>query len=789
MDAFQYKGFNLSGLLKTQNLYFLPLVFAGLLFLSSCSTTKRLNDNKFLLIKNEIKVVNPHKEFHSSDLESLIQQNPNKKFAGVFPFKLWVNSMFPNSGEKPVALDISLIEESKEQMNKYLNNSGFYNSKIEHTIRYKKRKAKKVTYLVTLAEPYVINELSFNIPDKKVFSTVKSYRSETLIVQGQIFNSFILDKERSRLAKTLNDNGYFEFTKDYIFFEADSTLNNKKVNLTLNVRQYNPMGSSSETKQDETDHKVYYIHNIFIHPDFIPFTTDTILFDTLVEKPQRKNQPYPYHFQYVFKNPLKIKPQVLTRSLFIGNDQKYNATDAYQSYKKLNELRIFKYVDIKFRKSSFHSANNPKRNYLDCNINLTRNPVHSYSIEAQGTNSGGDLGLAGYLVYQNKNIFRGGEVINIRVKGAMEAQESGLEEESTQNNFLFFNTFEAGVEASLYIPKFLAPVNEELFSRYFRPKTTLNLGYNWQDRIEYNRIITNISFGYEWSETRKKNHILYPIDINLVKVNTTPDFDSILANESQRYQNQYTDHLILGLRYSYIFNNQELNKIKDFMYFRGNIESSGNLLDLAVKSFKQEENAEGFNTIFGIRYSQYVKTNFDFRYYIMIDKRNSIVLRSFTGIAIPYGNSVDIPFEKGYYGGGANGMRAWPLRYLGPGAYQPGAKKIERVGDIIIEANIEYRFPIYNIFTGALFYDVGNIWLINENETFPGGKFNIDSFLSELAMDVGIGIRLDFNYFIFRIDFAQRLKDPSKDKYDRWVPGSTPDWFNTIVNLGIGYPF
>ena len=201
---------------------------------------------------------------------------------------------------------------------------------------------------------------------------------------------------------------------------------------------------------------------------------------------------------------------------------------------------------------------------------------------------------------------------------------------------------------------------------------------------------------------------------------------------------------------------------------------------------------EGFQTLFNIRYSQYVKVDFDYRYYFMIDKNHSVALRGFTGVAVPYGNSIDIPFEKGYFGGGANGLRAWPLRYLGPGSYvkpEERANDIERVGDIMFEANAEYRFPIYSFFTGAIFTDIGNIWLINENETFPGGKIEFSNFFNELAMDIGIGIRLDFNYFIFRIDLAQRTRDPALPKGDRWVMVSQGNWFKPVLNLGIGYPF
>jgi outer membrane protein assembly factor BamA len=263
----------------------------------------------------------------------------------------------------------------------------------------------------------------------------------------------------------------------------------------------------------------------------------------------------------------------------------------------------------------------------------------------------------------------------------------------------------------------------------------------------------------------------------------------VLSQESERYKNQYTDHLIVGLKYSYIFNNQELNKIKNFFYFRGNFEASGNLLALAEEIAGAETNEDGYRTIFGIRFSQYVKSDFDFRYYIMKSKSHNIALRTAIGIAIPYGNSIDIPFEKGFYGGGANGMRAWPLRYLGPGGYQNLNPEIERVGDFQLEANIEYRFSIYKIFKGALFYDIGNIWYLNSNETFPGGELSLQEFPGELAMDIGIGLRLDFSYFIFRIDVAQRIKDPAHPQGDRWVIGAYNEWFHPVINLGIGYPF
>ncbi len=763
------------------------------LVLASCSTTKRLKENQFLLVKNEVKVTNPHKEFNGSDLESLVIQKPNKRFLGIVPFNLWLNSVFKKLGSEPVALDRGLIEESKVQMGRYLNNSGFYDSRIDHEIEFKKKKARRVRYFVTLSEPYRILHYSHSIPDTAIASLVEGIGENSLVRAGMIFNTFTLDTERDRITSALQDSGYFGFSKEYIYYEADSAAGQRMVDLVLHVKRFIAVDPVTGDPEPPSNHKVYYIRNVTVNPDFRPFVDDSLGFDTLLVETNVKDPDTTDLFRLIYHEPLKTRPKLVARSLFVGPGNKYNATDASQSYRKLNEHRIFKYVDIKFKVVPDEQADTlPESNYLDCTINMTRNPVHSYSIEAQGTNSGGDLGLGGYLTYQNKNLFRGGEVFYIRVKGAVEAQETSSSGEQVEERRAFFNTFEAGIEANLYIPKFLAPISEELFSKYFRPKTNINLGYNMQDRIEYDRIITNVSFGYEWSENRYRTHILFPADINLISVNTTPEFDEQLEQESERFRNQYTDHLILGLRYSFIYNNQEINRISNFMYFRGNFEAAGNLLDLIVTTTGQPVNDEGFQTLFNIRYSQYVKLDFDYRYYFMLDKNHSVALRGFTGVAVPYGNSIDIPFEKGYFGGGANGLRAWALRYLGPGSYvlpEDRGNDIERVGDIMFEANAEYRFPIYGFFTGAIFTDIGNIWLISENETFPGGKLEFRNFLSELAMDLGLGIRLDFNYFIFRVDLAQRVRDPALPKKDRWVMVSQADWFKPSLNLGIGYPF
>jgi outer membrane protein assembly factor BamA len=766
----------LKTLVLSKYIHLLLLLF----FLAACNTTRKVPENNFLLKKNKLTITNPNKEVDISDLTGFIQPIPNKKFLGVLPLKLWWYNRFKKGGEAPVLLNQSLIKETENQFDKYLGSVGFFNSTISHTIEYPHEKKSIVEYTIDLSTPYRYRNIKYTIKDDSIQKLVLDGKSIPNVKPDDIFNAYKLDEERNRISSILNRNGYYKFSKDFIYFEIDSMLNTRQLDVNIIIKNISIPSADPKEEPTEIKHSVYYINKIHVYPDYKPFTGDSTIFDTL------RLSNIDNNYDLIYEPPLKIKPKVIIRSSFIEKDKKYNALDARETFKKLNNLSIYRYVNVNFREAD---TLNTEKKYLDCNIQLARNATQSYSVEAQGTNSGGDLGFGGYLVYQNRNLFRGGEVFNVRLKLALEAQ-SQVSGTSTENKYLWlFNTLEYGVDAKLLIPKFLAPISQDLFSRYFRPKTSVTAGYNFQDRQEYTRIITNVAFGYEWSMSKFINHILSPVDINLIKVSTTPEFDSLLLEESERFRNQYTDNLIFALKYSYIFNNQEINKIKNFTYFRGNIEFAGNMLDAIAKGRGVQKNEEGYRTFLGIRYSQYVKTNFDFRYYIPINPNHAFAFRAFLGVAIPYGNSIDIPFEKGYYGGGANGMRAWQLRYLGPGAYPNTNGALERVGDVMIESNFEYRFPIFNVLKGAFFYDVGNIWLLNENETFPGGKFNLDSFVGELAMDGGLGLRLDFKYFIFRIDIAQRITDPALPAGNRFVIGSFKKWFKPVANLGIGYPF
>jgi outer membrane protein assembly factor BamA len=411
----------------------------------------------------------------------------------------------------------------------------------------------------------------------------------------------------------------------------------------------------------------------------------------------------------------------------------------------------------------------------------------------ESTNSAGNLGLAGDVLYQNKNVFRGAEIVKLKVTAATEIQKVFGESSNNINQLLPFNTLETGADAEIDIPKFLIPVKQERFPKYFRPETDIDAGLNYERRPDYTRYISNLSYGYQWKESPTKKHLLYLADLNLVKIYPTLKFDSLINSYKDiRIQNSYKDHLILALKYSFIYNDQQLSKNKDFSYFRANFETSGNLLRAIDRIINHQLPPDSSYSIFKINYAEYIRGDFDLRHYLLFDKLNTLALRIAVGGGLAYWNSYALPFEKSFYSGGANSVRAWQIYSLGPGSYSnntlnPG---LDKTGDIDIEGNIEYRFPVYHFLKGALFVDAGNVWLNKKNDGMPGAEFEFDRFYKEIAIGSGIGARFDFSYFILRLDAAFQIRNPSEPENQRWIPLShSLSFFNIRFNFGIGYPF
>lgn len=787
--------------MKNLNKYIILLILFSLFF-SSCKITKRIPEKDFFLRSNKIEIDNS--SIDKSDIKSLIRQNPNRKILGFLRFHLRLYNMadfgketkiknwLKNTvGEPPVILDTMMTNTTVIQHKSYLNNKGYFNATVEKEIKYHKKKA-DVKYIINCGSPYLIRNITYHFEDIYVESFVLDDTVNSLIKRKNNYDVEVFQKERERLTKMLKNKGFYNFSREFIFVDVDTTIGNLSLDLIVNIK--NPVLKTKDTINpvQKINHKRFLINRIYIYPQQGSMRNKFDYSDTtLIRIPDKKDKTVFSDYYFIHNTPLRINPKVITQSVFFKEKKIFSLNDVEQTYKSLSDLKNFRFINIQFDEYQDTLSSNPYISSLNCKIELTRMPTHYYNIATEATNSSGDLGVAGNISYQNKNIFKSAEVFNLKLNGALEAQKIlGDKSPDEVIEQLPFNTIETGIEGNLEIPKFLIPISREKFPKYFKPKTSLKGGLNFQKRPDYTRYILNASFGYEWKESEFKKHLFTPIEINSIKIEPDSSFIEIINSiNDKRIQLSYNDHLSMSLRYSFVFSNQNINKTTDFSYFRGNIESTGNSLWLASRIIELDEDELGSYKIFNIRYSQYLKFDADYRHYNKINKISTLVLRLAGGLAIPYGNIDIMPFDKSFYAGGANGIRAWKLYDLGPGGYSDTSNiKFYRTGDIHIESNLEYRFDIYKYFKGAFFVDAGNIWFRKSNIQFPNAEFKPDQFYKQIAIGAGMGIRFDFSFFIIRIDAAIPIRDPSKLEEFRWVYDEIK-LKRVNFNLGIGYPF
>lgn len=764
-----------------------------LAMLSACNVSKNLAEGEYLLHKNSI--VHTDKSIRSAPLEDYITQQPTPKSLGFFYnnvgiyyalkdkedwFNRWILRVF---GDEPVFLDKYTAEESASRMKSFLHNLSYFNAEIDINYKIKDHKA-TVEYIVKPHKPYTINHFEWISSDTSILKKIASISNETFVKEGEVYNSYFLNDERDRITEHLRSNGYYRFNKNYINYSVDSAFNDQSLAIIGEIT------IPADIKKDSTkaqEHQRYSVRDIYIYPNYDPLSVFDYAPDTLmlnIPSDREDGSFDKYHF--IYYNTLRIRPKVIGQSIFLANNSLFNVGELKKSYQKLNRFPIYKYVNISFAEDSVLTES--KTLPLDVSIRLSRTKTQSYTIETDVTNTSGDLGLRGNLVYSNRNIFRGGEMLSLRLSTALESRSYSSYENTSENQL--FNTMEYGVYLSLRTPSFLAPVKKTRFPKYLAPRSIFQLSYNFQTRPSYKRHLGNTSFGYEWDIGQNSLHRLFPVDLSMIKIFPSPEFQANLDTLTNiRYKDQYTDHFIPALKYNMIYNTQKSNKWEDFTYLLFRLEIAGNLASLVNKMSDAEPSLEGYYTFFGIRYAQYVRGELDFRHFYALPNKHGFIYRAVVGLGVPYGNSSALPFEKGFYAGGANGMRGWAYRTLGPGSYpEDNLNEFDKMGEIKLEASIEYRFPLFWYLNGALFADVGNVWLLEENELFPEGHFLWDKFASQLAVDAGLGFRFDFEFFIVRLDAAIKFRDPAKAAGKRIVINKT-QFSDIFWNFGIGYPF
>ena len=746
---------------------------------TSCAIKDYVPNDKLVLIDNQIDIDTTYSEINKSDISNYIIQKPSSSLFNWQPrvwiyyktinkkdrsFYRWLNQSF---GKAPIYYDNYSTLESQKQITNYLNDIGFFNSIVTATKTEKKKRA-KVIYNIKLSSPYIIENKDTDIDNTLIEQYVTDINDELPVQCGKNFNAFTMNEERDLITNHLRNNGFYTFTQDNIIFEVDTSFNSKIADITLKINGNNQ--------------QKYYINDVFIYPDNKKSFRKNIQNDTTrYVFSFGKQHPY-YTFYFVHDGDPKIKYKTFNQVIQIHSGEEFSQKKVTQTYSALGKLSVYNLHNISF---DTIPSDNDSIKLLNCNILLQKGKLNSFNIQIEGTNSGGNLGSLGSISFKNNNIFRGSEVLNIKIQGGFQFQNVSKEIVSSG----LFNNRRFGVEARILFPRFLSPFRLRQFVIEYQPRTNLTVGYDLAIKALYSRYSATASFGYNWMSNNQLQHILNPINLNSVKVNQTPLFQQMLSEETnQRIKDQYTSHLILGINYSLIFSNQNIKQNKDFFYIRADIETSGNLLSLFNNTPIVKTNSDGSHDIFGIVYSQFVRLGLDFRYYHYFNKSH-IAFRAMGGWGIPYGNSKNMPFEKNYYSGGTNSMRGWGYRELGPGGFhEEGLTKIERNGNILLEFNAEYRFPLYGILKGAVFTDVGNIWNSHDNETFTDGKFDVNTFYKQLAMDVGCGLRLDISFLLLRFDIAIPTRDPQFIESERWRIKKW-QWDDLVFNFGIGYPF
>ncbi len=765
--------------------YLLLAIIATFLF--SCRSTRYVPQDKYLL--NDIDIEVDNQAIEKNELQGYLRQKENLKILKTTKFHLFLynlsrkskeNGWLKRIGEAPVIFDPQLTSKSVEQFEQYLKNRGYYNAEVRSDVLYKKKKA-WVTYNIETNEPYRVRNITYNIKDDELAKIYMDKASGAFIHQNSKLDVELMEKERSRITDIMQNRGYFMFADEYVHYQVDSALNSNQADVELIIENEENRYRTSINK-----HRKFVV-------DYYEIYVDDAGRDNLISASKYySDTTIVGGFIFYHNGKIPLDPKLLIKNIEIKPGEQYAKKKETKTYNNFYALRQFKYVNIQFnellaRSDSLHGV-------LGGKIILPMQVKQSYSVDIEGTNTSGNLGVAGGLNYQHRNLLRGAEIFNINFTGATERRVTLVNNVETE-----FMMQELGGEATISIPGFVFPIKESRLGLHSMPKTNFSVAYNYQSRPDYTRTIANAKFGYKFKTNAFVTHTINPVDFNVVRLSDV-DAKFLESIEDLYIKSSYTDHLISSLNYSFTYNNKNLKRSAGYLYFRFNTELAGNLLKAYSNLFNAEPTvitdpesgaSTSYYEVFNTRYAQYVKTDFDFRYGRRFDRLNSFAFRFFTGVGLPYGNFNVMPFEKRYFTGGANGIRAWQVRSLGPGSYAASSGEYpNQSADIKIESNLEYRFKLISIVEGALFVDTGNVWAINNTDNREGAVFRFNKFYKQFAVGTGFGLRLVSSYFIFRADLGMKLCDPSQALGSRWIPGNRSlqgSDFN--FNIAIGYPF
>ena len=712
--------------MKQQNIF----IFALPLVLGACSASKYVPEGEYIL--NKVEVKSDLEGYDAGALKQYVRQKEKPKLFSLFknPFS-----------KKPVIYDSLQAQLTCQDLLQAMQNQGYMHAGIQ-LFTTKKGKKLDATYLLHPGEPFLIGKVEYDVEDEQIQQLLQLDKPENQQLKpGMRFTVETLNNERKRITNLLTDDGYFRFHKDFIQFSADTIAGQKDIAVTLHLMKY-----KANSNAPEVDHPRYTVRNI----NFLSNDSDRI----------------------------HLRHQVLLNATALRENEPYSASALQRTYNNFARLQAVKYTNIRF-------AEVPDSNLLDCNIQISTNKPSTIAFQPEGTNTAGDLGAAASLTYTNRNLFRGSEQLSVELRGAYEAI-TGLEGYQDQNYT------EYSVETKLVFPRFVAPFLSQKFRRRQTASSELSVSWDLQNRPEFHRRVFSTAWRYRWSEPRHHLSWRYDLlDLNYVympwisatfKQDYLDNADSRNAILRYNYEDLFIMKMGLGLSYS-----DGVDAV------RVNVETSGNVLSAVSKVLGFKSNAEGQRTFINIAYAQYAKFDFDYTHLMQFDKRNALALHAGIGVAYPYGNSTVLPFEKRYFSGGANSVRGWGVRELGPGKFKGTDGRIDfinQTGDLKLDLNAEYRTSLFWKFEGAAFIDAGNIWTLRNYEDQPGGQFKFSEFYKQIAAAYGLGLRLNFDYFILRFDMGMKAINPAYEtQEEHWAivhPKLSRDF---AFHFAVGLPF
>lgn len=780
--------------LRIKNILCIAITSVVAMILIGCASTRHVPQGEYLLDEVKIKLNDSTGLLNEQQLMSYVRNRPNHKMLWSTKFRLgiynlsgsdstkWWNRWIRKLGEPPVIFDPKGTLSDADQLRKAMINAGFLGAQVTIDSAPNRNKRKmSVLYELNPGYPHIIRNIDYKFSNDTLRRIIMKDSARFVIQRGDPLDLSILETQRDIITTRLRNSGYYAFSKEFITFNADTTAGSKDVDLTMTLNPPYPPGTVNNLIDT---HKEYIVRNIFYLMDYDPSETTDIQAYTAKDTVRYNG------IDILYGDNRYLRPGVLYENCFINKGKPYRLADVNNTYSALGRLGILKFINIRFIPAGYVGD----VGFLDAYILLTPGKSQSFSAELEGTNSEGDLGVAVGLTYTHRNLAKGSETMSLKLRGAYESLSGNI------GGFIHNKYLELGAEMGINFPKFKAPFLKESFKRRIKASTELNLSMNYQERPEYTRIISTAGWSYKWTERFNRNrHTFTPLDLNYVYLpESTNNFLDDIAPDNPLLRYSYEDHFILRMGYSFYHTNKQPDTPwsrslqRDIYTVRVNAEVAGNLLFLLSSIFNHRSNFHDQPyKVFGINYSQYAKLDGDFTYLRIFDTRNSLACHIGAGIGVPYGNSSILPFEKRFYGGGANSVRGWDVRTLGPGRF-PGTNSvsdfINQCGDIKLDLSVEYRAKLFWILEGALFVDAGNIWTIHNYENQPGGMFKFSSFFKELAAAYGVGLRLDFNYFLLRFDLGMKAHNPAIGT-DPW-PLIHPRWGRDhSFHFSIGYPF